>query len=356
MTTNQDSRGRRWIAPLALLVAAGLLPIALTSGFQLRLASIVCVFTILCTGFNLLYGFAGQISMGQQGFFALGAYAFALLQSKAGWQFAYAFPASLALCAIAALIVGLPLLRLRTHYLAMATLCFGLVFAGVASRWIEFTGGTSGMQIPAMTFGEHVVSRTELYYVLLGVTALVVMLQNFIIGSHLGRALCAMKGDETAAASLGVNVTAYKLRVFVLAAMIAGLAGIGFAVLSRQVNPSFGEFPILVTMLTIVVVGGLGTRYGPLLGAIVVTLAPQGLASFGDFETLIYGTCLLLFLMFIPHGLAGALQALGQQVRRRLWPAPPPGPEPLDADTSANQIPTSGAISSTIARTWHASL
>jgi len=342
MTHTPDSRARRWLPPLVLLAAAAALPLLLSSGFQLRLASIVCVFTILCTGFNLLYGFAGQISMGQQGFFALGAYAFALLQTKAGWPFTLAFPASLVICAVAALVVGVPLLRLRTHYLAMATLCFGLVFAGVASRWIEFTGGTSGMQIPAMTFGEHIVSRTELYYVLLAVMALVIALQNFIIGSHLGRALCAMKGDETAAASLGVNVTAYKLRVFVLAAVIAGLAGVGFALLSRQVNPSFGEFPILVTMLTIVVVGGLGTRYGPLLGAIVVTLAPQGLASFGDFETLIYGACLLLFLMFIPHGLAGSLQSLGKTLRHRLRPSP--------------ELAESSTAAATVARTWHASL
>ena len=116
----------------------------MTSGFQLRLACIICIYAILCTGFNLLYGFAGQISMGQQGFFALGAYAFALLLGKAGWPFLLAFPASIAVCALAALLIGIPLLRLRTHYLAMATLCFGLVFAGIASRWIEFTGARPG--------------------------------------------------------------------------------------------------------------------------------------------------------------------------------------------------------------------
>ncbi len=351
MTNLHDSRVKRWLAHLVLVAAACALPLVLTSGYQLRIASIVCVFAILCTGFNLLYGFAGQISMGQQGFFAIGAYAFTLLQVKAAWPFALAFPAALAVCAVAALVIGVPLLRLRTHYLAMATLCFGLVFSGVASRWIEFTGGSSGMAVPAMSFGEHVASRTALYYVLLAATFLVLALQNFIIGTHLGRALSAMKGDETAAASLGVNVTAYKLRVFVLAAVIAGLAGVSFALLNRQVNPSFGEFPILVTMLTIVVVGGLGTRYGPLLGAIVVTIAPQGLASFGDYETLIYGACLLLFLIFVPHGLAGSLQSLVNRARIRRARLQDPGPGPVHPEPDLSK-----SVSRTIARTWHASL
>ena len=312
-----SARTRSWAVPCALLAAGIAVPWLVTSGFQLRLASIICIYAILCTGFNLLYGFAGQISMGQQGFFALGAYAFALLLGKADWPFLLAFPASIAVCALAALLIGIPLLRLRTHYLAMATLCFGLVFAGIASRWIEFTGGTAGMMLPSLTFGEHVVTRVELYYAILAATALVLLLQNFIASTHLGRALSSIKGDETAAASLGVNVTAYKLRIFVVAAVLAGLAGVGFALLSRQVNPSFGEFPILVMMLTVAVVGGLGTRYGPLLGSIVVVLAPQWLASFGELETLIYGVCLLLFLLFLPHGLAGSLAKLGSRFRRR---------------------------------------
>ena len=246
-------------------------------------------------------------------------------------------------CAAAALLIGIPLLRLRTHYLAMATLCFGLVFAGIASRWIEFTGGTAGMMVASLSFGEHIVTRVDLYYAILATTALVMLLQNFIAATHLGRALAAIKGDEVAAASLGVNVTAYKLRIFVVAAVLAGLAGVGFALLSRQVNPSFGEFPILVTMLTVAVVGGLGTRYGPLLGAIAVVLAPQWLAAFGELETLIYGACLLLFLLFLPHGLAGALEKLasrlGSRFRRSGRISMSEGPNQSQSDTVPHHKP-----------------
>jgi branched-chain amino acid transport system permease protein len=320
---------RNWALPGALLLVGLVVPFAVTSGFQLRLASIICIYAILCAGFNLLYGFAGQISMGQQGFFALGAYAFALVFGKVGVPFVLALPISIAICALGALLIGIPLLRLRTHYLAMATLCFGLVLSGIANRWIEFTGGSAGMQVPALSFGESPITRVQLYYAILAATAAVFALQNFIIGSHLGRALSAVKGDETAAASLGVNVTAYKLRIFVLAAVLAGLAGVGFALLSRQVNPSFGEFPILVTMLTVAVVGGLGTRYGPLLGAIVVVLAPQWLASFDELETLIYGISLLVFLLFLPHGLAGAVAQGACTLARWFGTRPrPPNGEP----------------------------
>ncbi|SAK65810.1 leucine/isoleucine/valine transporter permease subunit [Caballeronia arationis] len=310
---------------LAVAVAA---PLFLTTGFQLRLLSLICIYAILSMGFNLLYGYAGQIAMGHQGFFAIAAYAYALLQLKAGLSPLAALPASLVICAIVALVIGVPLLRLRTHYLAMATLCFGLVISGVANRWIDVTGGTGGLLIPSITIGEKTMDRMTLYYVIVAATALVLALQNFIVSSHLGRSLQAIRDDDKAAAALGVNVAAQKLRVFVLSAVLAGVAGVGFAVVSRQVSPSMGEFPILVSMLTIAVVGGLATRYGPILGSIVVVLAPQFLTRFGELETLVYGLCLLLFLIFMPHGLSGMFSSLvsKQSVRfvRRSPPRLPP--------------------------------
>lgn len=305
---------------LAVIIIAGLLvPVLLTSGFQLRLATIVWVYAILAMGFNLLYGFTGQISMGQQTFFAIGAYGFAMLQTKLGWSPFLAIPASIALVAVVAAVVGLPILRLRTHYLAMATLAFSLMVVGLANRWVDFTGGTSGIQVPSIPFGDAAMTRSQLYYALVIVAGIAFLIHNFIISGHLGRAMQAVRDDETAAASLGVNVTATKLRVFVLAAVFAAVAGIGFALVNRQVNPSFGEFPVIVTLLTISVVGGLGTRFGPLIGSVIVVLAPQVLAQFGQLETLIYGLCLVVFLIFVPHGIAGVIE---KAVARRFTKTP----------------------------------
>jgi branched-chain amino acid transport system permease protein len=188
---------------------------------------------------------------------------------------------------------------------------------------MDVTGGTAGLLIPPLSIADKSVDRLTLYYAIVIVTALVLVLQNFIVSSHLGRSLQAIRDDERAAAALGVNVAVQKLRVFVLSAVLAGLAGIGFSVVSQQVSPSLGEFPVLVSILTIAVVGGLGTRYGPVLGAIVVVTAPQLLTRFGELQTLVYGLCLLLFLIFLPNGLSGLLGSQSRPSRMRLFRRPP---------------------------------
>jgi branched-chain amino acid transport system permease protein len=297
------------IAPaVVVLVFGAILPYLLSGGFQLRLAMLIWIYAILSMGFNLLYGYAGQISLGQQAFFAIGAYAFALLQTKAQWSAVPSLAASLVLCAALALALGVPLLRLRTHYLAMATLAFGLIFYGVAIRWIDFTGGSSGLAVPPLRFGATPLGRYGIYYVVLFVAGMVLLLHDFIIRSHIGRALQALRDDETAASAIGVHVTRYKLRMFVLAAVIASLAGVCFSIVSLRVDPSMSEFRILVSILTIAVVGGLGTRFGPIVGAIFVIVLPQMLVQFGELETLAYGAFILVFLIFLPHGLAGLIE------------------------------------------------
>lgn len=295
--------------PVLLLIAFGaVLPYLLTGGFQLRLAMLVWIYAILCMGFNLLYGYAGQITLGQQAFFAIAAYAFGMLQNKLGFGPFAALLASIALCSVLALVIGIPLLRLRTHYLAMATLAFGLVFASVAKLWIDFTGGSSGVGIPPLTYAGEPLNRYGVYYVVLAAASLVLLLHDFIIRSHVGRALQAIRDDETAASALGVDVTRYKLRMFVLSAAIAAVAGCAYSIVILRVDPSLSGFNILVNILTVAVVGGLGTRFGPVVGAIFLIVLPQYLVGFGELETLVYGVFILGFLLFLPHGLAGLFE------------------------------------------------
>ncbi len=311
MTVMSTPPQRKSVTPaLVVLVIGALLPYLISSGYQLRLVMLIGIFAILAMGFNLLYGYTGQISLGQQAFYAIGAYAFSLLQLKAQWAPVWAMLASVGLCAGVALLIGIPLLRLRTHYLAMATLAFGLVFYGVAIRWIDFTGGSTGLAVPPLSTSQGPLSRSAVYYLILAFLGLVLLLHDFIIRGHIGRALQAIRDDETAASALGVPVTKYKLRIFVLAAVMAGVAGICFSVMSLRVDPSMSEFRVLVSVLTIAVVGGLGTRFGPLLGSVVVVLLPQVLVTFGELETLVYGVFILVFLLFLPHGLSGLLENL----------------------------------------------
>lgn len=301
---------RKSITPALIVLAIGaVLPLLITSGFQLRLVMLIGIYAILSMGFNLLYGYTGQISLGQQTFYAIGAYIFSLLMIKAQWSPVAAFAASLALCGVLALLIGLPLLRLRTHYLAMATLAFALIFYGVSTRWIDFTGGSTGLAVPPLMIGDAPIGRVGTYYLVLVFAGLVLLLHDFIIRSHLGRAMQAIRDDETAASALGVHVTRYKLRMFVLAAVLAAVAGICFSVVSLRVDPSMSEFRVLVSILTIAVVGGLGTRFGPIVGSVIVVLMPQLLVRFGELETLVYGIFILVFLLFMPHGLAGYLES-----------------------------------------------
>jgi branched-chain amino acid transport system permease protein len=313
MKTAPEAPAAPTLLPVLLVLAIGIaLPFVLSSGFHMRLAMLVWIYAILCMGFNLLYGFSGQISLGQPAFYAIGAYAFAMLQTMAGWSPLLAFAGSLAIVAVLSLLIGLPLLRLRTHYLAMATLAFMLIQNGVANRWIEFTGGQSGVAVPPLEWNGEPLGRTGIYFVVLGLAAVVLLLHDFLIRSHLGRAMQAIRDDETAAQALGVRVTRYKLRVLVLSGVTAAIAGVAFGITSLRVDPSLSEFHMLVSMLTIVVVGGLGTRFGPIVGSVIVVILPQILTRFGELETVVYGLFILLFLLFLPHGLSGLLE-------RRTW-------------------------------------
>lgn len=325
---------RQKSALLAIVVIAVgvLLPFVLTGGFQLRLAMLGWIFAMLGMGFNLLYGFTGQISLGQQGLYAVGAYAFAMLITKLGWPILVAGPAAVVITAIVALVIGIPLLRLRTHYLAMATLGFGMIFAGVANRWIDFTGGTTGLEIPPVSFAGAELDRVQTYYVVLAIGAAVLLIHDFVIRGHIGRALQAIRDDERAAAALGVHVTRVKLRVFVLTAVMSALAGVAYTIASLRVDPSMSEFSVIVSILTMAVVGGLGTRFGPILGAIFIVVLPQFLQGIGDLQTLVYGLCILLFLLFLPHGLAGPLE-VGKWLRKRA---------PLPASAAAEAAKSEG--------------
>lgn len=302
---------RNWL-PAAIILAVGLaMPFLVQGNYQLRLAMLIWIYAVFGMGFNLLFGLGGQLSLGQQAFFAIGAYAFGLSQLQFGLPLPLAALAGLLVAAAAGLVIGLPVLRLRTHYLAMATLMFAMIVHDVALRWTELTGGTSGLRVPAPElFGERL-ERMQVYYVIFGITVVAFLVQVFVKSTHLGRALEAVKTDETAASSLGVNVTRYKISVFVLAAVFAAAAGICYAMVSRGVDPSYSGIGMVVNLLTLAVVGGLGSRIGPFLGAAVVILAPQFLAGLQEYQTLIYGICLLVFMIFVPHGLAGLIERTG---------------------------------------------
>ncbi|WP_210483587.1 branched-chain amino acid ABC transporter permease [Microvirga antarctica] len=299
---------RNWLPATVILMIGAVLPWLLQGNFQLRIAMLTWVFAIFGMGFNLLYGIAGQLSLGQQAFFAIGAYTFALLQIHFALSLPLALLGGIVVCAVVGLVIGLPVLRLRTHYLAMATLMFAMIVHDVALRWTDFTGGTSGLRVPPPSLFGARLERIDLYYLVFGLAAAAYCLQIFIKSTHLGRALEAVKTDETAASSVGIDVTRYKVSIFVVAAMFAAVAGIAYALVSRGVDPSYSGIGMVVNLLTLSVVGGLGSRIGPFIGAAIVIIAPQILAGLQEYQTLIYGVGLLVFMIFLPRGIGGSIE------------------------------------------------
>jgi len=300
----------RVLAPSLVLLVLGLaVPLFFESSFHLRIAMLILVYSILGFSFNLLFGLAGQLSLGQPGFFAIGGYSIAMLQSNLNWPIYFAFPTALVICALAALLIGLPLLRMRSHYLAMATLMFGLIIEGLALRWFSFTGGSAGVVVPILHFGDWQLTKSSLYYFVLVVAVLAFLVHAFLISTFAGRAFHAIRSDETAARSLGIAITSYKLRLFILSAVFAGLAGVMCGLVTRQVDPSYSAITINISLLTLAVVGGMRSKIGPILGAVVVIILPQLLTSLHQFEPILYGTILLGFLIFLPRGLAGLIES-----------------------------------------------
>lgn len=301
-------RSSEFAIALVLLALVLLAPLYLSSTFHLRIVSLILVFATIGFAFNLMFGIAGQLILGLQGFFAIGGYSLVLLQLRADMPLVAAAPLALLISGLAGLLIGLPLMRLRSHYLAMATLMFGFIVEGLALRMFDLTNGSAGIRLPRPEILGWVPDRIELFYIVAGIAILAFILHAFLSHSYIGRAFHVIRADEFAATSVGIDVSRYKLWLFVIGGGFAGLAGIASALVNRQVDPSYSSLHINITLLTLAVIGGLRSTVGPVLGAIVVIALPQVLTAVNEYETMLFGGVLLLSLIFLPKGIAGLLE------------------------------------------------
>ena len=300
---------RTGLTVTALSVALLLFPVFENNPYTLGLTNLIAINAIVVLGLNLFIGYAGQISLGHAAFFGLGAYGSAIatvIFKIPPWP-------ALALVALAvglvALLLGIPVLRLSGHYLAMATLGFNVVVHSVLLQWDEVTGGPSGFSgIPYLSFGDFQFdNESRLHYLLWGITMLCLLLCLNLVRSGVGRGLAALAGDETAAAALGVNIRRAKIKVFVFSAILAALAGSLFAHCYTFISPdSFGIFTS-TEMVIMVVVGGMGSIWGSLFGAALMTLLPEWMDLFETYKDFVHGGILVLVLMFLPCGLVAGL-------------------------------------------------
>lgn len=316
---------------VALLVAVAIAFPAFASASAVTVMALGGLFAIVAFGLNLLVGYAGKISFGHNAFMALGAYGTGILTVNYNWSPLAAMIAAVGGTGLVAAVIGAPILRLRGHYLAMITLAFAQIVIIVSTRWTEVTGGLTGIPgVPDFRiFGFEFDTRVKMYYLIWFVAIVLFLLSFRIVNSRFGRALRALGAHQAAAGALGVDVVRCRMVVFVLSAGYAALAGSLYAHFLNYVNGTFFDLSVMIQLMAILVVGGIGTLWGPLVGAVALVWVSQNLGGYAEYSQLIFGLIYGAALLFLPRGAVGEIAARLHLHDKRVpitEPNPAPGP------------------------------
>lgn len=305
------------------------------SDYYSRIIASAGLAMIVVIGLNILTGLGGQLSLGHAGFYAVGAYGAAILSVRAGLPILLAMLIGGVLAAVLGLVLAIPALRVSGPYLAMVTLAFGLIIHSIALNFPGLTGGAAGLfPVPGIEFLGHELTLEQLNYVIVVLVAAGVYSLGSLIQSRWGRALRAISGNSLAAASSGVPVVRGKRLAFVVSAALAGMAGSLYATVNGFVNPDPFDFHLSILFLTMLMVGGIGTLWGPIVGVLVMTVVERSLSGVAEIRLAIYAVALLLILRFLPQGIVGTLGSLVRRLlatRRRPVVSGSTAPEPTGA-------------------------
>jgi branched-chain amino acid transport system permease protein len=299
---------RSWLA-LGAAAAAALLAVPLSGDYNTSLAIVIAIHTIVTVGLCLLMGYAGQVSLGHAAFYGLGAFTSGVLTVRFEFSPWIALVLGALLCAAIAWGTGYAIFSLRGPYLALATLAFGIIVYVLFVEVKELTGGPQGLPgIPPLAVGDFAFDTDgRFYYLALGACVGALVLSHNIVRSRPGRALRAIHGNEDAARSVAVDVDAYKVKVFVLSAIYASVAGSLYAHYVTFVSPQPFGFLFSVKLLTMVAVGGLASVWGSVFGAAAVNLLSAVLQPFGDLDVVVFGLALVALMVYLPQGLTRAI-------------------------------------------------
>jgi branched-chain amino acid transport system permease protein len=303
--------GSRFLTLALIAAAVLLLPLVFPSGYYFRVAALVWISALAAIGLNILMGEAGQVSLGHAGFFGIGAYAVAVGPAHLSVPPWAAPILGAILSGLLAFLVGKPVLRLRGHYLAIATLGLGVLVAIVLTNESGWTGGPDGMPVARLElFGWRVRGAETWYWVTGGALLVGAWLALNLTDTPTGRAFRALHDSEVAARVAGVDVASYKLRAFVIAAVYASVAGSLLALMNGFITPDQAGFLHSVELVTMVVVGGLGSVAGAVVGAALLVTLPQVLTLFQEYENLLLGLLIMLFMIFLREGVVPGLRTL----------------------------------------------
>ncbi len=304
----------RRIGFLAAALAIAVLPLMLTGNYWHTNLTVCAINVLLALGLDFILGYAGQLNLGQSAFYGLGAYVSTLLITKLGVPFWGAFAAGVAFAGLAGMTLAVFAARLRGHYLAIASLGFAVIVHQILLNWISLTQGPLGIYaippppaiaipgLPVIDFRNPI----ALFYLVAGFALLTYFLLDQLVRSPIGETLTAIREDEISAASLGVNAAAWKVFAFGVGAAVGGAAGCFYATFVGTLVPDAFLITESFTILSMVIVGGMGTLIGPVWGAILLTLLPELLRDVGDLRLVVYGVALTLVVLFMPGGLVQA--------------------------------------------------
>ncbi len=299
------------LASVAVVAAiAVLLPLFFTSAYYYRVAALVFIFALAAVGLNLLMGFAGQVSLGHAGFLGIGSYAVAIGPSFLAMPSWLSLIGGALLSGLVAFIVGRPILQLKGHYLAVATLGFGVLIAIVLTNEAGWTGGPDGMPVPRLVLFDWRIQGSETWYWIAAAMFIVgAMLALNLIDSPTGRALQAIHDSEVASRVLGIDVARAKLTVFVISAIYASVAGSFLALFNGHITPDIAGFLRSIELVAMVVLGGMGSVVGSLVGAALLVILPQVLTALHDYEHMVLGLVVMGFMIFLRQGIVPGLAA-----------------------------------------------
>ncbi|MDF1608641.1 branched-chain amino acid ABC transporter permease [Hoeflea sp. YIM 152468] len=293
--------------PLILLLTAAIacaLPAVLESGYFINVAIIALIYVILASSLDIMMGWTGKFSFAHAAFFGIGAYTAAMMQRSFGTDLWVHLPAGMASAALFGVLLGLPSLRLQGHFLAIMSIAFQTVVYLVLAQWTDVTGGHYGLSVEV---SPELANVSTFYFVTLGCTLVACLFVWFLTHSRFGDTLTAIRDDETLARTIGMDTNIVKIIAFAISSALAGGAGVLMAHHIRGVTPNDYTVMTSATIVAMAVLGGRGKFWGPVVGALILTILPEVLSDLAEYKHIMYGALLIFMIMVMPQGVVGAL-------------------------------------------------
>lgn len=309
---------------LVVLIIALVLPLVITNRYYAQVITMSLLFAIGALSLNLIMGYTGQASLAHGGFFAIGAYGVAILTFTMGWNFWLALPAAALLSALVGFIVGLPALRTRGAYFAITTMCLGEIIYLVAGNWMELTGGHNGIvgvpvpspiSIPGL--GQlSFQSQVAQYYLVLFFLMVTLFVMYRLTKSLRGMTFLATAINEDLAEAVGINTFRTKLLSFIVANFFAGLAGGIYASLIGSISPSVASIGMTFNFIMYILLGGITTLAGPIIGAFVIPILLEYLQFLQDYQMILFGFLLIVVIIYFPAGFVGLYKTISEKLKK----------------------------------------